>query len=429
MAAREPLRGFAAFLLCVISCLLFGLRGSAAVTRKHALFPRGRPDDERSIGGAPATTVVGICESTVLVYGYPCNEFEVKTGDGYILSVQRIPQGRGSGDAGGDGKPRPPVLLQHGVLMDGMTWLLNSPEQSLAFVLADNGYDVWISNTRGTRFSRRHTTLDVSDPAYWVWSWDELVEYDLPATFNFIQHQTGQKINYVGHSMGTLIALASFAEGKLVDQLKSAALLSPIAYLSHMSTHLGLLAARAFVGEVVTWLGIAEFNPKGRAVQNFLSGLCANPGVDCYDMMSSFTGKNCCLNESTVETFLKYEPQSSSTKNMVHLAQTVRDGIIRKFDYGSYDMNVRYYGEGKPPVYNMSNIPNDLPLFLSYGGQDALSDVRDVELLLDNFKFHDGDKLTVQYIKDYAHADFVMGVNAKRIVYDAIVAFFNRQER
>ena len=51
-------------------------------------------------------------------------------------------------------------------------------------------------------------------------------------------------------SQGTLIALASFSEGRLVDNLKSAALLSPVAYLTHMTTPLGILAARAFVGEV-----------------------------------------------------------------------------------------------------------------------------------------------------------------------------------
>lgn len=48
------------------------------------------------------------------------------------------------------------------------------------------------------------------------------------------------------------MALASFSEGRLVDKVKSAALLSPIAYLSHMTTELGLMAARAFVGEVST---------------------------------------------------------------------------------------------------------------------------------------------------------------------------------
>jgi hypothetical protein len=44
-------------------------------------------------------------------------------------------------------------------LQDGMTWLMNSPEQDLPLILADNGYDVWIANTRGTRHSRRHVSL------------------------------------------------------------------------------------------------------------------------------------------------------------------------------------------------------------------------------------------------------------------------------
>jgi lysosomal acid lipase/cholesteryl ester hydrolase len=62
---------------------------------------------------------------------------------------------------------------------------------------------------------------------------------------------------------GTLIALASFSEGKLGNQLKSAALLSPIAYLSHMTTALGVVAAKSFAGEITTLFGLAEFFPKG----------------------------------------------------------------------------------------------------------------------------------------------------------------------
>ncbi|ONK71891.1 uncharacterized protein A4U43_C04F13440 [Asparagus officinalis] len=357
--------------------------------------------------------------------GYECQEHEVTTEDGYILSMQRIPEGRdGSGSRGES--MRQPVLLQHGVLMDGMTWLLNSPKESLAFILADSGFDVWVANIRGTRWSRRHVSLDPSTSAYWNWSWDELVAYELPALVSFVHQQTGQNLHYVGHSLGTLIALASFSEGRLVNNLKSAALLSPVAYLTHMTTPLGILAAKAFVGEIITnWLGIAEFNPKGAAVSRFLSTLCHNPGIDCYDLMTSFTGNNCCLNASTVELFLQYEPQPTSTRNMVHLAQTFRDGVLTKYNYENRVINIEKYGQGYPPIYNLSSIPNNFPLFLSYGGRDKLSDVGDVSLLLDDLKLHDGDKLTVQFVKDYAHADFVMGVSAKEIVYNAIIAFFN----
>ncbi|KAI4348299.1 hypothetical protein L6164_009035 [Bauhinia variegata] len=371
-------------------------------------------------------SVDGICASSVIVHGYKCKELEVTTKDGFILSLQRIPQGRAEVNSSGSTKKQP-VIIQHGVLVDGMTWLLNPPEQDLPLILADNGFDVWIANARGTRYSRRHTSLDPSNPAFWNWSWDEIVTYDLPAIFDYVYSQTGQKINYVGHSMGTLIALASFSEGKLVNQLKSAALLSPIAYLSHMNTALGVVAAKSFVGEITTLFGLPEFNPKGLPAAAFVKSLCFHPGVNCYDLLPSLTGKNCCLNSSTVDLFVMNEPQPTSTKNMVHLAQTVRHGVLAKFNYERPDYNIMHYGEAFPPLYNLSNIPHDLPLFISYGGQDALSDVRDVGNLLDSLKLHDVDKLSVQFIKDYAHADYVMGFNAKDLVYNPIVAFFRRQ--
>ncbi|WOG96383.1 hypothetical protein DCAR_0415718 [Daucus carota subsp. sativus] len=382
----------------------------------------------------PASTeaVAGICSAAEIMHGYKCQEYDVTTADGYILSLQRFPQGKN----GGGGMNKQPVLLQHGVLVDGMTWLLNSADQSLALILADNGYDVWIANTRGTRFSRRHVSLDPSNPDFWDWTWDELVAHDLPAAIDFVFKQTGQKIHYVGHSMGTLIALTSFSEGKQVDKVKSAALLSPIAYLSHMTTALGILAARAFVGEVrllcmhsylfAILMNIHILNRSIEPVANFLKVLCLDPKVNCFDLITALTGKNCCLNTSTVELFLKNEPQSTSTKNMVHLAQTFRNGRLAKYDYGSANFNTQHYGDSEPPVYNLANIPRDLPLFLSYGGQDSLSDVKDVENLLDNLKLHDVDKINIQYIKDFAHADFIMGTTSKDIVYNQIMAFFKR---
>ncbi|XP_030481572.2 triacylglycerol lipase 2 [Cannabis sativa] len=400
----------------VVWLLVFEPHGVYGSTRGWLFGPRK---------GIVASPEIGICKSSVVSYGYKCQEIDVTTQDGYILNVQRISEGR---TGVGGGLKKQPVLIQHGVLVDGLTWLLNDPEENLPMILADRGYDVWIANTRGTRFSRRHKSLDPRQPKFWNWSWDELVTFDLPAVFDHVYKETGQKINYVGHSLGTLIALASFSEGRLVDQLKSAALLSPIAYLSHMNTALGVVAARSFVGEITTLVGLAEFNPKGEAVANFLKGLCAYPGVDCYDLMSAITGRNCCLNVSTVDLFLKNEPQSTSTKNMVHLAQTVRNGVLAKFNYGRADYNLMHYGETSPPIYNLSNIPKNLPLFISYGGRDALSDVRDVGMLLDSLKYHDVDKISVQFIKDYAHADFIMGVDAKDVVYNSVVSFFKHQQ-
>lgn len=104
----------------------------------------------------------------------------------------------------------------------------------------------------------------------------------------------------------------------------------------------------------------------------------------------------------------------------------VRNGDIAMFDYGDQAQNIQHYGQASPPVYDMTTIPNDLPLFLSNGGNDNLSDVNDVDILLDNLKDHDKDKLTVLFIQEYAHVDFVMGVNANQVVYQPMMSFFKQ---
>ncbi|KAL0354266.1 UNVERIFIED_CONTAM: Triacylglycerol lipase 2 [Sesamum angustifolium] len=93
------------------------------------------------------------------------------------------------------------------------------------------------------------------------------------------------------------------------------------------------------------------------------------------------------------------------------------------YDYGDVKENVKHYGMAVPPSYNMTNIPNDVPLFLAYGGKDALSVQEDVKLLLDSLHQHEQDKLVVQYIENYAHADFIMGFNARQVVNDPLMAF------
>lgn len=111
----------------------------------------------------------------VMDQGYPLEEHFVTTADGYVLGMFRIPWGTsdapaaaagprqsswgssGSSDGGSSsssggsmsgGVPspvcRPPVLLLHGVLDSSAAWVLNRPEQSLGFILADAGYDVWL---------------------------------------------------------------------------------------------------------------------------------------------------------------------------------------------------------------------------------------------------------------------------------------------
>ena len=101
---------------------------------------------------------------------------------------------------------KPVVLMQHGLADSGYAWLSNFPEQNPAFVALRAGYDVWLGNSRGNSFSRKHVqwNLDMDSEAYWNFDWQEMGQYDLPAVFDYIAEVTGEeKIAYIGHSQGT----------------------------------------------------------------------------------------------------------------------------------------------------------------------------------------------------------------------------------
>jgi pimeloyl-ACP methyl ester carboxylesterase len=177
--------------------------------------------------------------------GYPAEEHLVTTQDGYKLEIHRIPYGR---DASTKNQVKKVALLQHGLLDSSTTWVMNFPHQSLGYILADAGYDVWLGNVRGNTYALNHVKLNKSEDEFWNFSWSEMAKYDLPAMINYVLNETGQEqLYYIGHSQGSLIGFAEFGQNQeLASKIKLFIALGPVATTQNIISPIRYLA---YLGE------------------------------------------------------------------------------------------------------------------------------------------------------------------------------------
>lgn len=167
-----------------------------------------------------------------------------------------------------------PVILSHGIATNKYSLDLCRP-LSLAYFLKQEGYSVFVLSLRGAGNSYHNSRCRTVD-----FSFDDIVEYDVPAVIQKAREVTGApKVHWVGHSMGAMIAQA-FLGRRLSghEDIASFVSLGGLGRLDHVrhqwwsafsryprlssffSLRLGARLAAPFIGQVYTPLHKTVYN-------------------------------------------------------------------------------------------------------------------------------------------------------------------------
>ncbi|XP_044010332.1 lipase member K-like [Aphidius gifuensis] len=306
--------------------------------------------------------------------GYQAEQHNVTTNDGYILNIFRIPRSPSKFTNETVEKPfRKIIFMLSGIATSSNMWVFTGSNISLAMQLADEGYEIWLGNYRGSTYGRNHIKLSPNDKKFWDFSFHEHGYYDVPASIDYILNITNQSsLIYIGYSMGTTSVFITLSEHP-------------------------------------------EYNSKIQLVINLspVAGFFNKPDMD-LSSLPLYT----MFFLQMVEKFLKYCPAGVTGKTFIHYAQfAVQKHGFRKFDYENSDENIKRYGKSKPPKYNLKNVKS--PMLIFHGENDPVSTAKDTEEII---KRVSSKVIAISVPFDYfTHLDFIMAKNLKNLVNNQLI--------
>lgn len=326
---------------------------------------------------AKASDFTEICT----LFGYEAEEHIVQTGDGYLLGLQRLAHRKGEEklrvNHGPDSLSKKVVYLHHGLLMCSEVWVALTHEQRcLPFQLVEKGYDVWLGNNRGNKYSKKSAHFSPGSNEFWDFSIDQFAFNDIPNSIEYILEMTGQpSLSYIGFSQGNAQGFATLAIHPLLNQkvdvfVALAPAMAPSGLRNRIVDSLIkaspdflflLFGRRSILSSTTMWQTILYPPIYVRIIDTALSALfhwkCRN--ITCTQKLAAYP----------------HLYSFTSTKSVVHWFQIISNKNFQFYDdknqapFGIV-ASERFY---KPVKYPTRNIKT--PILLLYGDSDGLVDI------------------------------------------------------
>ncbi|WPH05076.1 putative lipase c16a3.12c [Acrodontium crateriforme] len=389
----------------------------AAFNALSSPYTRRARNRKKSVSSpiAQAHDFVELCE----LFGYSAEEHIVQTRDGYLLGVHRLANKRGEEDpvnCGPGSVQKRVAYLHHGLLMNSEVWVcLTEKERCLPFLLLEQGFDVWLGNNRGNKYSKKSLHTAPTDDAFWNFSMDQFAFHDIPDSIDYILETTHQpSLSYIGFSQGTAQAFATLSiHPSLNDKVDVFVALAPAMAPPGIAS--GIVSSLVKANPQVLFLAFGRRAMLGSATmwQALLYPAIFTWFIDkSLAFLFGWQTRNINLHQKLAAYPHLYS--FTSVKSVVHWFQIIRNGTFQMYDDEvttplSVGNGSQYYKVAKFPTRNIKT-----PIVLVYGGSDSLVDIK---LMLKELPRH----TIAVCIQKYEHLDLLWASDVDKLVFPHVL--------
>lgn len=353
-------------------------------------------------------------------HGYPIQTHTTVTEDGFHLTMFRLQKGPNFVSG------KPVAFIQHGFTQSSEGWMINDFKNSLPVKLIEAGFDLWLGNNRGTKYSQVSDKWTMAEKQYWEFSFQQMGAYDAPAQLGYVIKTTRQpQLTYIGHSQGTSQMFAALSDPKthqwMNQHVKHFVALAPICYMTNFDQNLikDLAYFREGVVDLLKSLKkyAIEKNNCSPSEANivFYESICRTGENTLCNLPYKLTDKYPqFVNLPLTGYFVNSKPQAFALQVMDHFAQLINQKSPRfvKFNWG-VERNLQEYGQTTAPEYNLGNIKTRVTALVGTGDPFAtVADVRNLQKAV--------PQMQVQTLEGWGHTAFMLGSQSDG-VYNQLV--------
>ncbi|SCU78507.1 LAME_0A04720g1_1 [Lachancea meyersii CBS 8951] len=346
------------------------------------------------------------------IFGVEIEDHIVRTEDDYLLTLHRLVPAEGTSNG-------QVVYLHHGLLMCSDIWMCHTQREcNLPLVLHALGFDVWMGNNRGNKYSTQHLHKVPRSQEFWDFSIDEFAFFDIPNSIEFVLAFTQQReLVCVGFSQGSSQTFAALSVREdLNEKISLFVAIAPAMTPQGLHNRIVDALLKSSPRVMNLFFGTRILMPSVTLWQKTLQPSLFNLTIDLANrFLFDWKSRNISSQQKHASYAKLYS--TTSVKSVVHWFQILHAQKFQMFEEQDVVMN----SWNPTRSYQITTFPTRtsirIPVLLLYGGSDSLVDIEVMKANLPISQVFD------VVIPAHEHLDLLWGRDVGELVIPNLLRF------